>query len=110
MTRRSTFGVDRATRSRKIRVSESGWSRIGAREGTCCTGNAGDARCHALTVLRACLLSLPFLLRTVGERLMRFLVLVAAWERQNLSEAIFCAIGVRVVDLMHRTSPASKQQ
>lgn len=32
---------------------------------------------------------------------MRFMVLVAAWERQNLSEAIFCAVGVRVVDLVH---------
>jgi hypothetical protein len=38
----------------------------------------------------------------VGTRMMRFLCLVAEWEQENLAEALFSAIGVRVVDVLHR--------
>jgi hypothetical protein len=37
----------------------------------------------------------------IGERLMRFLVLVAAWDKNLLAENLFSAIGVRVVDMLH---------
>eukprot|EP00455_Lapot_gusevi_P047098 TRINITY_DN630_c0_g1_i8.p1 TRINITY_DN630_c0_g1~~TRINITY_DN630_c0_g1_i8.p1 ORF type:complete len:111 (-),score=53.71 TRINITY_DN630_c0_g1_i8:406-708(-) len=36
-----------------------------------------------------------------GQRMMRFLVLVADWEKENLAESLFSAIGVRVVDCLH---------
>jgi hypothetical protein len=43
----------------------------------------------------------PFTKDEIGERLMRFLVLVAGWDRKLLAENLFSAIGVRVVDTMH---------
>jgi len=43
----------------------------------------------------------PFSKDEIGERLMRFLVLVAAWDRKLLAENLFSAIGVRVVDMLH---------
>lgn len=32
---------------------------------------------------------------------MRYLLLVSNWEKQNLAESLFAAIGVRVVDILH---------
>lgn len=43
----------------------------------------------------------PFTKDEIGERLMRFLVLVAAWDKHLLAENLFSAIGVRVVDMLH---------
>ena len=43
----------------------------------------------------------PFTKDEIGERLMRFLVLVAAWDKSLLAENLFSAIGVRVVDMLH---------
>ena len=43
----------------------------------------------------------PFTKDEIGERLMRFLVLVAAWDRNLLAENLFSAVGVRVVDMLH---------
>ena len=37
----------------------------------------------------------------IGQRMMRFLCLVSSWEKENLAESIFSAIGVRVVDVLH---------
>lgn len=36
-----------------------------------------------------------------GSRMMRFLVLVKEWEKENLAESLFSAIGMRVVDVLH---------
>jgi hypothetical protein len=44
----------------------------------------------------------PFTKDEIGERLMRFLVLVAAWDRNLLAENLFSAIGVRVVDMLRQ--------
>jgi hypothetical protein len=44
----------------------------------------------------------PFTKDEIGERLMRFLVLVAAWDRALLAENLFSAIGVRVVDMLRQ--------
>lgn len=44
----------------------------------------------------------PFSKDEIGERLMRFLVLVAAWDRKLLAENLFSAIGVRVVDMLRQ--------
>ena len=43
----------------------------------------------------------PFTRDASGSRLMQFLVLVADWEKDNLAESLFSAIGVRVVDVLH---------
>ena len=37
----------------------------------------------------------------IAKRVMRFLCLVADWERENLADSIFSALGVRVVDALH---------
>ena len=37
----------------------------------------------------------------IAKRIMRFLCLVADWERENLADSIFSALGVRVVDALH---------
>jgi hypothetical protein len=43
----------------------------------------------------------PFTSCVIGRRMMRFLVLVAAWEGDHLAESIFAALGTRVVDVLH---------
>jgi hypothetical protein len=43
----------------------------------------------------------PFTSCVIGKRMMRFLVLVAAWEGDHLAESIFAALGTRVVDVLH---------
>jgi len=45
--------------------------------------------------------TLPFTDDAVGQRLMRYLVLVSDWEKHSLCESLFSAIGVRVVDILH---------
>jgi hypothetical protein len=37
----------------------------------------------------------------IGLRLMRFLVLIKDWEKENMAESLFSAIGMRVVDVLH---------
>jgi hypothetical protein len=43
----------------------------------------------------------PFTEDEIGQRLMRYLVLVCDWEKHSLCESLFSAIGVRVVDILH---------
>eukprot|EP00455_Lapot_gusevi_P027949 TRINITY_DN296_c0_g2_i3.p1 TRINITY_DN296_c0_g2~~TRINITY_DN296_c0_g2_i3.p1 ORF type:complete len:164 (-),score=31.89 TRINITY_DN296_c0_g2_i3:157-648(-) len=43
----------------------------------------------------------PFTQDDIGRRMMRFLCLVAEWEKDSLAESLFSAIGVRVVDCLH---------
>lgn len=43
----------------------------------------------------------PFTDDEIGQRLMRYLVLVVDWEKHGLCESLFSAIGVRVVDILH---------
>jgi hypothetical protein len=45
--------------------------------------------------------AMPFTDDAIGQRLMRYLVLVADWEKHGLAESLFSAIGVRVVDILH---------
>jgi len=44
----------------------------------------------------------PFTKDEIGQRLMRYLVLVASWEKENLAEDLFSAIGVRVAAILHK--------
>lgn len=44
---------------------------------------------------------IPFTDDEIGQRLMRYLVLVVDWEKHGLAESLFSAIGVRVVDILH---------
>ena len=44
---------------------------------------------------------IPFTDDEIGQRLMRYLVLVVDWEKHGLCESLFSAIGVRVVDILH---------
>jgi len=44
---------------------------------------------------------IPFTDDETGQRMMRYLVLVADWEKHSLAESLFSAIGVRVVDILH---------
>jgi len=37
----------------------------------------------------------------IAQQMMKYLVLVAGWEKTNLAENLFSAIGIRVVDLLH---------
>ena len=43
----------------------------------------------------------PFTKDEVGQRMMRYFVLVQQWEGDNLAESLFSAIGMRVVDVLH---------
>lgn len=43
---------------------------------------------------------LPFTQDVAGQRMMRYLVLVAVWERNNLAASLFSALSVRVVDIL----------
>jgi hypothetical protein len=45
--------------------------------------------------------TLPFTEDDIGQRMMRYLVLVTDWEKHGLGESLFSAIGVRVVDILH---------
>jgi len=45
--------------------------------------------------------TLPFTDDATGQKLMRYLTLVADWEKHGLAESLFSAIGVRVVDILH---------
>jgi len=45
--------------------------------------------------------AMPFTDDDVGQRLMRYLVLVADWEKYGLAESLFSAIGTRCVDILH---------
>lgn len=49
----------------------------------------------------------PFTADAIGKRLMRFLVLVSAWDKKLLAENLFSAIGLKVVDLLHSGSTKS---
>ena len=46
----------------------------------------------------------PFTKDDIGERMMRFLILIADWEKENLAESIFSGINIRLVDCLHRKS------
>ena len=37
----------------------------------------------------------------IGQKMNRYLCLIASWEKANLAEAVFSAVGVRVVDVLH---------
>jgi hypothetical protein len=50
--------------------------------------------------------TMPFTDDAIGQRLMRYLVVVAAWEKHGLAEALFSAIGVRVTDILHERPSA----
>jgi hypothetical protein len=43
----------------------------------------------------------PFTPDAIGTRMMKYLVLVAAWEGDNLADSVFSAIGMRVADVLH---------
>lgn len=43
----------------------------------------------------------PFSIDEIGSEMMRFLVLVSAWENDNLADSLFSAIGIKAVQLMH---------
>lgn len=46
--------------------------------------------------------TMPFTDDPIGQKLMRYLVLVCDWEKHGLAESLFSAIGVRVVDMLRQ--------
>ncbi len=44
----------------------------------------------------------PFTNDEIGSRMMRFLILVADWEGDNLAESLFSGINIRLVDVLHK--------
>jgi len=42
--------------------------------------------------------------KATAQTMMKYLVLVAAWDGPNLADSLFSAIGTRVVELVHEPS------
>jgi len=49
----------------------------------------------------------PFSRDQPGQNMMRFLVLVKEWDRANLADNLFSALGTRVVALVHEHAPSN---
>ena len=89
----------------KDEIGSDGHSSTRARRTAGGVWHAG-MRCRSLSLsVVLCLLCV-----CVSERLMRFLVLVAAWDRKLLAENLFSAIGVRVVDMLHSADLDDQEQ